>query len=1007
MATLIIGLGGTGGEVVSRVKRELADSPVTDVAYLQIDTKPAPVGGLHPDTEYVPIGGFNVRTAHDEHRRHINEWWYPTNTAEDFDMDGTGQTRLYGRLAMYLFGSDVLAHIIAQMRSLNSPAIRVIVACSVTGGTGSSLIGDVGYLIRAAARETAIRVSASLAVCLDHSIAARFMSSDRAGAAQATCAGLATLTELDFFMRHGAEGSSGAAGRYEFAVHGSPAHRNVYEAISGSPYSGVFVLQRANANGIQMERIEHYYDLAAMGVRRLAGLFSSIAPEPRGFPAENHFDVMQQNAGRTRDGRCRAYGSFSGVELAFPRDRVVRHLQSRLRENLGSQLVQPQTAEDESVTRELAARLLGQAGIKESDNADMLRREVRLLMKELDKAAFPLDSDQGKKTLAKDLVAAGTQGSVLVAARIAAGDRALAELSNKAKSPIVGRYLELRQAFVDALDKECDRLLQDGKWVLAKALCDELKKLLQREHVDVTANEVPFRDATTWSEIQTSLHRAEGEILREASARLLRRVFKKSEVRAAIARPARTLAGEWFDRAVPYLCCTLFADHALDLYESLIAEVESRRDEFNEGIQLLVDDVSQAQRGIGDPLKTRVDTVLNAGDLRALQVEVAAFGAIIDDVLLPRAQKDPSLAELPAKAGRAASREKDAAAAVRTLQEMATAAAQQVVKDLDLTEALRLEAQWFIEHFEGGRVRAAISGGDVRKLPDLVRHFDKIFDGPALDDALRPAIVAQKLQRNTRDGIVIARLREVMRAAAPYWNVVGEADEEKPNRFGVQAWRQTGGRNGDFGTLLAAAAEAGVPTTGTLDDQDRAFVTIFEIGQSLGNLSALIADRPDDLARRAFTEDPRKAGASDRRFLDSPPYSDHRIYRADDAAPLAFALAEAMGLVTTASQRRANFQWQVRLKKSGVKKGDPFGASLEQCVARLQFDRELVGELMAELVAHIGTELAKSKKAVAARVEAQMERYAELGRKCAAGSESRRLYDELHLVLEDYARNLR
>ncbi|GHO93823.1 hypothetical protein KSF_038710 [Reticulibacter mediterranei] len=174
--TVFIGLGGTGNEIVRRIKREMLthgyNLPLFQ--YLVLDTvsfEEAPGMDEHMQIrngeEYLYIGGYNPNEVlkHLENWPIIGRWWGNRNTTNLVTVDeGAGQMRSVGRMGFFYHFHAIEAQFqrIAfeitnatnrqQARaqnyeiSGNSPIIYVIF--SLCGGTGSSLFFDVAYVMR-------------------------------------------------------------------------------------------------------------------------------------------------------------------------------------------------------------------------------------------------------------------------------------------------------------------------------------------------------------------------------------------------------------------------------------------------------------------------------------------------------------------------------------------------------------------------------------------------------------------------------------------------------------------------------------------------------------------------------------------------------------------------------------------------------------------------------------------------------------------------------------------
>ncbi|MCI0472610.1 MAG: tubulin-like doman-containing protein, partial [Ignavibacteria bacterium] len=196
MPTILIGLGGTGKEVMLRIRRQfvekygsLNDFPITSYLYIDTDNAPAEESGIARERDYLineidfkPSEKiFNPVNPSDYIHRindipHIKEW---LNTTGEIGKLGTmntgaGQIRPAARLAFY-HNYDEISHKLASaksiitdsrsinlvkekhnIRNVNTEKINVYIISSVSGGTGSGMFIDFGFLIRHLFRNQAI-----------------------------------------------------------------------------------------------------------------------------------------------------------------------------------------------------------------------------------------------------------------------------------------------------------------------------------------------------------------------------------------------------------------------------------------------------------------------------------------------------------------------------------------------------------------------------------------------------------------------------------------------------------------------------------------------------------------------------------------------------------------------------------------------------------------------------------------------------------------------------------
>jgi Tubulin like len=174
--TVVIGLGGTGYEVVLKLKKRFIDvygSVPEIIRFLSIDTteniqerEKSPDGTkvfLEPNELY-PISVANPAGLLGGRNDHIDEWW-PKEIPAHGIINGAGQIRARGRLALFAKVGDInglIAQAINAVREIrtniqaysdnfqvsNRDGVEVFIVGSLAGGTGSGTFLDVAFLAR-------------------------------------------------------------------------------------------------------------------------------------------------------------------------------------------------------------------------------------------------------------------------------------------------------------------------------------------------------------------------------------------------------------------------------------------------------------------------------------------------------------------------------------------------------------------------------------------------------------------------------------------------------------------------------------------------------------------------------------------------------------------------------------------------------------------------------------------------------------------------------------------
>ena len=178
--TVIVGLGGTGCEVLSRVRRlveetygSVANFPI--VSFLWIDTdkdyriaNPEEAGSPFQDNEkyWARVAGRQIQEIVSDMESYpwINRW-FPNELPRDLTLleAGAGQIRACGRFAFFCNYHEIKKKFLDAVRrvkgrennmldrhqiKVSTNAVNVFVTGSLSGGTGSGMLIDMGYCIR-------------------------------------------------------------------------------------------------------------------------------------------------------------------------------------------------------------------------------------------------------------------------------------------------------------------------------------------------------------------------------------------------------------------------------------------------------------------------------------------------------------------------------------------------------------------------------------------------------------------------------------------------------------------------------------------------------------------------------------------------------------------------------------------------------------------------------------------------------------------------------------------
>lgn len=176
--TVVVGIGGTGREVIARTRRLVEDTygdlkSLPIMSFLAIDTdkdyklsNPEAAGSKLRDDElhWARVTGGAAAELMKNMPDFISEW-FPNQLSRNLSaLDaGAGQIRAYGRFAFYCNYSEIEQKLRAAVNrtrgkqnimkdrygiSVTTNSVNVFVTGSLSGGTGSGMILDIAYCIR-------------------------------------------------------------------------------------------------------------------------------------------------------------------------------------------------------------------------------------------------------------------------------------------------------------------------------------------------------------------------------------------------------------------------------------------------------------------------------------------------------------------------------------------------------------------------------------------------------------------------------------------------------------------------------------------------------------------------------------------------------------------------------------------------------------------------------------------------------------------------------------------
>jgi hypothetical protein len=187
--TIILGIGGTGGDILLRIRKRfferygsLSSFPIVSYLWLDTDATEKDIGaGVFADqiafsnTEKLmtTMADTTKVTSDLNNHPHIKQWFYPGLTKLKTMTEGAGQIRAYSRLGFFEHYTKIrnaLVNASQKVRNIenikavfdkhkldaNPNELQVFVVFSVAGGTGSGMFLDLAFLVKDVFKGTAL-----------------------------------------------------------------------------------------------------------------------------------------------------------------------------------------------------------------------------------------------------------------------------------------------------------------------------------------------------------------------------------------------------------------------------------------------------------------------------------------------------------------------------------------------------------------------------------------------------------------------------------------------------------------------------------------------------------------------------------------------------------------------------------------------------------------------------------------------------------------------------------
>lgn len=326
---LFIGVGGIGSKIIKGVSDRCMKDDTSNIRFVVMDTDVNDLLTVNKGAGIVPVQTSSTSTVEDYLKNDVDakNSWFPENKMLDPKAvsEGAGQVRAISRLA--LNATIKQGNIQKLYKAIDDlflkdggglkQGIRVVIASTAAGGTGSGIAMQTGMVVRHYIKknypEAAVIIRGFLVMpgVMDTVIKTQSEKDSL------RCNGYATIKEINAFMMKGSGFFDTVPELYRYKdLHMMiPNTSDGDEKLSNLPFDFCFLLDRTDSNAGNMTTLGQYIDYAAQSIYE-----QNIGPM-KGKASSMEDNVLKLCISPEKLGRCRFGGTGASV-LRYPYEDV-------------------------------------------------------------------------------------------------------------------------------------------------------------------------------------------------------------------------------------------------------------------------------------------------------------------------------------------------------------------------------------------------------------------------------------------------------------------------------------------------------------------------------------------------------------------------------------------------------------------------------------------------------------------------------------------------------------
>lgn len=329
--TLFVGVGGRGSDIINGVAELAENDSLENVRFIIFDTD---VNDLNDDKNSkllgVQISSTKTVEAYltdDKNSRN----WFPSNEAINRKTvsEGAGQVRAISRLALNATIKEgrinILYRLIDELYLKNGcdkkQAIKIIIASTAAGGTGSGIAMMIGMLIKKYLQKNYPESAAIIRGFFLLPGVCQTFNPAQSETASLHSNGYATIKEINAFMMKGGGyfETDGELRRYRNLHITIPSATYGVERLDNLPFDFCFLMDRTDANQGNMNRISQYVEQAARSIYE-----QTIGPM-RNTAASKEDNIHKVFNDPDKRGTSR-FGGMGASAIVYPYEKIIKYV---------------------------------------------------------------------------------------------------------------------------------------------------------------------------------------------------------------------------------------------------------------------------------------------------------------------------------------------------------------------------------------------------------------------------------------------------------------------------------------------------------------------------------------------------------------------------------------------------------------------------------------------------------------------------------------------------------